>query len=71
MNLHVHRANSQPNSYQAPAAPLDDYILVSRATMDRLHTHLAIEQERFPARRLRQALKIIQHILGGRSQNAA
>ncbi|MDZ4718867.1 MAG: hypothetical protein SH847_10495 [Roseiflexaceae bacterium] len=71
MNLHVHRANSQTNSCQAPAAPLDDYILVSRATLDRLYTHLSIEQERFPARRLRQALKIIQHILGGHSQNAA
>lgn len=62
---------NQSTPYHAPAASLDDSILVSRATLDRLHAHLAIEQERFPARRLRQALKIIQHILGHRSQNAA
>jgi hypothetical protein len=71
MKTHVRPTNTQANSYHAPVPPLDDYILVSRATIDRLQTHLSVEQERFPARRLRQALKIIQYILGGRSQDAA
>jgi hypothetical protein len=71
MKPHIPPTNTPANGYRAPAAPLDDYILVSRATMDRLQTHLSVEQERFPARRLRQALKIIQYILGGRSQDAA
>jgi hypothetical protein len=53
---------------QTPAAPLDEYVLVPRSTIERLHSHLAAEQERFPARRLGQALKIVQHILAGRTQ---
>jgi hypothetical protein len=71
MKPHIRPTNNQANGYHSPAPPLDDYILVSRATIDRLQTHLSVEQDRFPARRLRQALKIIQYILGGRSHDAA
>jgi hypothetical protein len=60
-----------PQGAQSPACPPHgDYLIVSRAAMTQIHDHLAAEQERFPARRLRQALQIVRHILGGRSQGS-
>lgn len=45
-----------------------DYILVPRSTVLQLQAHLASEYARFPARRLRQAIKIVEHMLGARRQ---
>jgi hypothetical protein len=46
--------------------PIDDLVLVPRSTLARLYAHIAAEQERFPARRLRQALQIVRGMLSTR-----
>ena len=54
--------------YLASSSPeIDDLILVQRSTLIRLQAHIAAEQERFPSRRLRQAIQIVQGLLSSRS----
>lgn len=50
---------------EAAPPPADDLLLVPRSALVRLHAHISSEQERFPARKLRQALQIVRAILGG------
>lgn len=57
-----------PSSPPIPAggagAAGHDMILVPRAALSQLQAHLAAEYDRFPARRLRQAMQIVKHLLG-------
>jgi hypothetical protein len=65
--MHVPHVVPQSRTNHVANLPAEgDYLLVPRATLMQLCGHIAAEQQRFPARRLRQALRILQHILGNR-----
>jgi hypothetical protein len=70
--MHVQpRDHSLPNAHPLGRPSTDDYLLVPRTTMAQLQSQLSAEQIRFPARKLRQALRIIQHLLGDKPRERA
>lgn len=69
-STHHARPAMSANTSVPACPPADDYVVVPRASLSRLHAHLAAEHERFPARRLRQAIQIVRRMLGGDDRTA-
>ncbi len=65
MNVRNRTAMQHPMYVQVPESPpAADYVLVPRTVMAQILSHVSAEQSRFPSRRLRQTIRIIQHVLG-------
>jgi hypothetical protein len=72
MNIQNRTAIQRPTYVQVPESPpATDYVLVPRTVMAQILLHVSAEQSRFPSRRLRQTIRIIQHVLGYQTPDSA
>lgn len=71
--LPIHDPQQQmPALPPSPATQISaDYILVPRSALEQLLNHLTNEYTRFPTRHLRQAIRIVEHVLRRIIHNAA
>ena len=67
MNSHLPQQDPQSQMPALPPSPAfqvsTDYILVPRPALEQLLNHLTNEYARFPTRHLRQAIRIVEHVL--------